>query len=53
MCVVRQKLFLGFLLNAAGITLGVTDLLNPLFAAGAGFLSIFVVVGHALRRNPS
>ena len=27
MRVVRQKLFLGFLLNAAGITLGVTDLL--------------------------
>jgi cation transport ATPase len=53
MRVVGQNLCLGFLFSTAGITLGVTGLVNPLFAAGAMWFSIRVVVGNSVRLNPS
>jgi cation transport ATPase len=53
MRVAGRNLFLGLPFNAARIIPGVTGLLNPLFAAGAKFLSIHMVVGNAPRRNPS
>ncbi len=41
--------FLGFFYNVLGITLAVTGVLNPIFAAVAMLLSSVSVVGNSLR----
>ena len=49
MRVVRQNLFWAFFYNTIGITLAVTGLLNPIFAASAMLLSSLSVVGNSMR----
>jgi P-type E1-E2 ATPase len=49
MRIVRQNLFWAFFFNTAGISLAVTGLLNPIFAAVAMLLSSLAVVGNSLR----
>ena len=47
--VVRQNLFWAFFYNAAGITLAITGILNPILAAGAMVLSSLSVIGNSKR----
>lgn len=47
--VIRQNLFWAFCYNAAGITLAVTGVLNPILAAGAMVLSSLCVIGNSFR----
>ncbi|MGC4056424.1 MAG: HAD-IC family P-type ATPase, partial [Paludibaculum sp.] len=47
--VVRQNLFWAFFYNAAGITLAITGVLNPILAAGAMVLSSLCVIGNSFR----
>jgi heavy metal translocating P-type ATPase len=49
MRIVRQNLFWAFFYNVLGITLAVTGVLNPIFAAVAMLLSSVSVVGNSLR----
>ncbi len=49
--IVRQNLFWAFFYNAAGITLAVLGILNPILAAGAMVLSSLSVIGNSLRLN--
>jgi cation transport ATPase len=49
MRVVRVNLFWAFFYNAAGITLAVAGLLNPILAAGAMVLSSLSVIVNTLR----
>ncbi len=47
--IVRQNLFWAFGYNALGMTLAVTGILNPIFAAGAMLLSSVSVIANSLR----
>ncbi len=47
--IIRQNLFWAFVYNAAGITLAMTGVLNPILAAGAMVLSSLSVIGNSLR----
>ena len=47
--VVRQNLFWAFFYNAAGITLAITGVLNPILAASAMVLSSLCVIGNSFR----
>jgi heavy metal translocating P-type ATPase len=47
--IVRQNLFWAFFYNTAGITLALTGLLTPIFAAAAMFLSSASVVANSMR----
>jgi P-type E1-E2 ATPase len=47
--IIRQNLFWAFIYNAAGITLAMTGVLNPILAAGAMVLSSLSVIGNSLR----
>jgi heavy metal translocating P-type ATPase len=47
--IVRQNLFWAFAYNAAGITLAVTGVLNPIFAAAAMVVSSLTVVLNSRR----
>ena len=47
--IIRQNLFWAFVYNAAGITLAITGILNPILAAGAMVLSSLSVIGNSLR----
>ena len=47
--VVRQNLFWAFFYNAAGNSLAVAGVLNPILAAGAMVLSSLSVIGNSLR----
>jgi len=47
--IIRQNLFWAFVYNAAGITLAITGVLNPILAAGAMVLSSLSVIGNSLR----
>ena len=49
--IVRQNLFWAFFYNAAGITLAILGVLNPILAAGAMVLSSLSVIGNSLRLN--
>ena len=49
--VVSQNLFWAFFYNAAGITLAVTGLLNPILAAAAMVLSSLSVIANSSRLN--
>jgi P-type Cu2+ transporter len=48
-CIVRQNLFWAFVYNTTGITLAVTGVLNPIFAAGAMVLSSLSVIANSRR----
>jgi heavy metal translocating P-type ATPase len=47
--VVRQNLFWAFFYNAAGITLALAGVLNPILAAGAMVLSSLSVIWNSMR----
>jgi heavy metal translocating P-type ATPase len=47
--VIRQNLFWAFFYNGVGITLAITGVLNPIFAASAMVLSSLSVIGNSLR----
>ena len=47
--IVRQNLFWAFVYNAAGITLAVTGMLTPIFAAAAMVISSLSVVANSRR----
>jgi len=47
--VIRQNLFWAFVYNAAGISLAITGVLNPILAAGAMVLSSLSVIGNSMR----
>lgn len=49
--IVRQNLFWAFFYNTLGISLAVTGMLNPIFAAGAMLISSLSVIGNSLRLN--
>ena len=49
--IVRQNLFWAFFYNTIGITLAISGVLSPLFAAVAMLLSSLSVVGNSLRLN--
>jgi heavy metal translocating P-type ATPase len=49
--IVRQNLFWAFGYNVAGMTLAVTGVLNPIFAAAAMVLSSLSVIGNSRRLN--
>ena len=49
MRVVRQNLFWAFFYNILGISLAVTGVLNPIFAAVAMLLSSVAIVGNTMR----
>jgi heavy metal translocating P-type ATPase len=53
--IVRQNLFWAFLYNTAGISLAVSGVLHPIFAAGAMVLSSLSVIWNASRlsRTPA
>jgi heavy metal translocating P-type ATPase len=53
--VVKQNLFWAFFYNVFGLALGVSGVLNPIFAAGAMLLSSACVVGNSMRltRTPA
>jgi cation transport ATPase len=46
---VRQNLFWAFAYNAAGITLAMAGILNPILAAAAMVLSSLSVIGNSRR----
>ncbi|MFN7958320.1 MAG: heavy metal translocating P-type ATPase [Holophagaceae bacterium] len=47
--VLKQNLFWAFFYNAAGISLAMTGVLNPILAAGAMVLSSLSVIGNSMR----
>ncbi len=47
--VVRQNLFWAFLCNGIAMTLAVTGMLTPIFAAGAMLLSSASLVANSMR----
>jgi Cu+-exporting ATPase len=47
--IVRQNLFWAFFYNIAGISLAITGVLTPIFAAAAMFLSSISVVANSMR----
>ncbi len=47
--IVRQNLFWAFFYNIAGISLAITGVLTPIFAAAAMFLSSVSVVANSMR----
>jgi P-type E1-E2 ATPase len=47
--IVRQNLFWAFVYNVGGITLAVTGVLTPIFAAGAMVISSLSVVANSRR----
>jgi len=47
--IVRENLFWAFFYNTLGITLAITGVLSPIFAAVAMLLSSVSVVGNSLR----
>jgi heavy metal translocating P-type ATPase len=47
--IVRQNLFWAFVYNAAGVTLAITGVLNPILAAAAMVLSSLSVIGNSRR----
>lgn len=47
--IIRQNLFWAFFFNTAGITLAVTGVVSPIFAAAAMLLSSLAVVTNSLR----
>jgi P-type E1-E2 ATPase len=47
--VVKQNLFWAFFYNAAGITLAITGILTPIFAAATMVLSSLSVIANSLR----
>jgi heavy metal translocating P-type ATPase len=49
--IVAQNLFWAFFYNAAGITLAITGLLNPILAAAAMVLSSLSVIANSSRLN--
>jgi cation transport ATPase len=49
--IVRQNLFWAFGYNVAGMTLAVTGVLSPIFAAAAMVLSSLSVIGNSRRLN--
>ncbi len=49
--IVRQNLFWALFFNTAGISLAITGVLTPIFAAVAMLLSSLAVVGNSLRVN--
>ena len=49
--IVRQNLFWAFAYNAAGITLAMAGILNPILAAAAMVLSSLSVIGNSRRLN--
>jgi cation transport ATPase len=49
--IVRQNLYWAFGYNVVGITLAVTGLLSPIFAAAAMVLSSLSVIGNSRRLN--
>ncbi|MGE0885899.1 MAG: heavy metal translocating P-type ATPase [Blastocatellales bacterium] len=49
--IVRQNLFWAFFYNTLGISLAITGMLNPIFAAGAMLISSLSVIGNSLRLN--
>ena len=49
--IVRQNLFWALFFNTAGISLAITGVLSPIFAAVAMLLSSLAVVGNSLRIN--
>ena len=49
--IVRQNLFWAFAYNAAGITLAMVGILNPILAAAAMVLSSLSVIGNSRRLN--
>jgi len=51
--IVRQNLFWAFFFNTAGISLAITGVLSPIFAAVAMLLSSLAVVGNSLRISRS
>ncbi|MBK9315436.1 MAG: heavy metal translocating P-type ATPase [Acidobacteria bacterium] len=49
--IVRQNLFWAFFYNTAGISLALTGLLSPIFAAGAMLVSSLSVIVNSMRLN--
>jgi len=49
--IVRQNLFWAFAYNAAGITLAMAGILNPILAAAAMVLSSLSVIANSLQQR--